>query len=193
MSPIGRFEEWFEEARAKASREHDFNAMCLSTVGENGMPSSRIVLLKQVDERGFVFFTNKHSRKSQELFAHKAAALCFYWTETGKQVRVEGYVSETDDAESDAYFATRSRESQLGAWASHQSEILANREELLTRYEEFSCRFEGKPVPRPAHWGGWRLAPIRIEFWQDGKHRLHTREVFMRDSSGEWTEMLLNP
>jgi pyridoxamine 5'-phosphate oxidase len=192
LHPIQRFQEWFEEARMLAGREHDWGAMCLSTADANGRPSSRIVLLKSVDERGFVFFTNKNSRKSQELKANSAAALCFYWTETGKQVRVEGLVEETGDAESDEYFAGRSRGSQVGAWASEQSTTLADRTDLIKRYEEFSAQFEGKPVPRPPHWGGWRLVPDRIEFWKNGAHRLHKREVFTRDKEG-WVSVLLNP
>lgn len=191
--PLKRFQQWFDEARDIVARQRDFNAMCLATVGENGMPSARIVLLKGVDEAGFVFYTNKNSRKSDELRANNAASLCFYWPETGKQVRVEGYVSETSDTESDDYFATRQRERQIGAWASYQSAPLASRTELKQRYDEYADKFKGKDIPRPPHWGGWRLEPVRIEFWENGSHRLHNRELFTRTAKGDWESILLNP
>ncbi|MBM3616952.1 MAG: pyridoxamine 5'-phosphate oxidase [Alphaproteobacteria bacterium] len=191
--PFQRFQQWFDEARHVESRQREFNAMCLSTVGADGMPSSRIVLLKGVDADGFVFFTNKTSRKSDELRQNDAAALCFYWPEVGKQVRVEGYVEDTTDAESDAYFASRQRESQIGAWASHQSQPLDSRAALLKRHEEFTERFKGQDVPRPPHWGGWRIRPVRIEFWENGSHRLHNRELFSRTANGTWQSTLLNP
>lgn len=193
VDPIKRFQQWFEEARQIINRQRDFNAVCLATVGAEGMPSARIVLLKHVDANGFVFFTNKTSRKSEELKGNDAAALCFYWPESGRQVRVEGHVSETDDTESDDYFNTRSRESQIGAWASHQSRPLSDRKELMQRFEAYSGQFKGQDVPRPPHWGGWRLNPTRIEFWENGSHRLHNREVFSRDGNGHWTSTLLNP
>lgn len=191
--PIQRFSDWFEEARGIVNRNRDFNAVCVATVGEDGMPSSRMVLLKGIDEGGFVFYTNKNSRKSSELKKNDAAALCFYWPETGKQVRVEGHVHETTDAESDDYFATRQRERQIGAWASEQSAPLESRGDLKARYDEFASKFKGKDVPRPPHWGGWRILPVRIEFWENGTHRLHNRELFSRDASGNWTSTLLNP
>lgn len=191
--PIARFRQWFDEARHIESRKREFNAVCLSTVGEGGMPSSRIVLLKGVDAEGFVFFTNKNSRKSCELRHNSAAALCFYWPEVGKQVRVEGYVEETTDAESDNYFASRPRESQIGAWASQQSSPLESRAELMRRRDEFNKKFKGQEVSRPPHWGGWRIRPIRIEFWENGNHRLHNRELFSHDDKGAWTSILLNP
>lgn len=192
-SPLKQFHQWFEEARSIVNRNRDFNAMCLSTVGKDGMPSSRIVLLKGVVEGGFVFYTNKNSRKSDELRANDAASLCFYWPETGKQVRVEGYVKETSDKESDDYFTTRQRERQIGAWASHQSAPLASRAELKQRYDEYAEKFKGKDVPRPPHWGGWSITPIRIEFWENGSHRLHNRELFSLNEKGQWESTLLNP
>lgn len=191
--PFQRFHDWFEEMRRVENRNRDFNAMCLSTVGEDGMPSLRIVLLKGFDAEGFVFFTNKTSRKSAELKHNGVAALCFYWPEVSRQVRVEGHVVEANEEESDAYFASRPRESQIGAWASDQSSPLENRAELISRLDGFTAKFKGQDVPRPPHWGGWRIRPIRIEFWENGSHRLHNRELFSRDENGHWTSTLLNP
>src|SRR5262249_50398351 len=149
-----------------------------------GKPSARIVLLKAFDERGFVFYTNLESRKSREIKANPFAALCFYWMPLDLQVRIEGKIEQVSDAEADAYFATRPRESQIGAWSSLQSRPLDSRDSLVKAVAENTKRFEGKPVPCPPHWSGWRVVPEKIEFWQQGTARLHEREVFMRDGDG---------
>jgi len=189
--PFALFDAWLSEARK--SEVNDFNAMALATVGAGGQSSVRMVLLKGHDPRGFVFYTNRESRKAQELGTDSKAALLFHWKSLRRQVRIEGPVSRVDDAESDAYFASRGRDSQLGAWASDQSRPLADRETFETRFEEMRARFEGGDVPRPPHWGGYRVTPQAIEFWLDREHRLHERRVFTRTSEGGWNEGLLFP
>ena len=181
--PIARFAALFEEARRKEGS--DPTAVSLATAGRDARPSARMVLLKGADPRGFVFFTNRESRKARDLDANPSAALCVYWPVLGVQVRVEGEVERVSEAESDEYFATRSRESQLGAWASAQSRPLASREALLAAFRQAEARFEGGPVPRPPYWGGYRVVPSRIEFWRAGDHRLHHRELFVREE-GAW-------
>ena len=166
--------------------------MVLSTADGDGQPSGRFVLLKAVDERGFVFYTNLESRKARALGANPRAALCFYWPELGKQVRVEGAVERVTDGEADAYFATRPRESQIGAWASKQSRTLASRQALDDRVAEVNARFDGVPVSRPPFWSGYRLVPAMIEFWTRDDARLHVRERYERSGS-RWTETLLFP
>ncbi|AUX24274.1 pyridoxamine 5'-phosphate oxidase [Sorangium cellulosum] len=168
----------------------DATAMTLATVDASGRPSARLVLLKGIDERGFLFFTNYASRKSAELAANPFAALCIHWAKAAEQIRVEGRVERLSDAESDAYFATRPRGSQIGAWASRQSEPLPSREVLLERVREIEARFEGRPVPRPPFWGGFRVVPDRIEFWRGQESRLHDREVYLRDGDGWRVERL---
>ncbi len=187
--PIALFGEWFERARAR--EPHEANAMTLATVDERGRPSARIVLLKSFDERGFVFHTNRLSRKGTELDGQKVAALCFHWAAGEEQVRVEGRVERISDAESDAYFASRPRGSRIGAWASLQSEELASREALEARVAEMEARFPGE-VPRPPHWGGYRVVPDRIELWKGRADRLHERRVFTRAREG-WVETRLFP
>src|SRR5262249_47418011 len=188
--PFTRFAEAF--ARAKSVEPHDPTAMSLATVDKRGAPSVRVVLLKEVDERGFVFYTNRTSKKGDDLKANPRAALCLYWPALGEQVRVEGTVEPVTDAESDVYFASRARESQLGAWASRQSRPLERYELLEERLHDLDDAYAGQEVPRPRHWGGYRVVPDRIEFWKSAPHRLHRREVYTR-AEGGWAMELLNP
>jgi len=187
--PIAEFQELFARAGA---REPDATAMALATADGTGAPSVRMVLLKAVDAAGFVFFTNYESRKAAELAANPRAALCFHWPTIGVQVRVEGGVERVTAAESEAYFATRPRESQLGAWASRQSRPLASAGALREEFARTSARFADQPVPRPAVWGGFRVRPQRIEFWHAGEHRLHDRVLYTRVGEG-WTVERLFP
>src|SRR4051794_33923293 len=188
--PHALFEAWLAEARA--SEPNDATAMALATADAAGRPSVRMVLLKGHDARGFVFYTNLDSRKSGELAANPNAALLFHWKSLRRQVRIEGPVAPVSDAEADAYFASRARESQLGAWASDQSRPLDRRETFEARYREMVARFEGGDVPRPPRWSGWRVIPERIEFWSDRAFRLHERRLFTRAGEG-WSEGLLYP
>lgn len=190
--PFEQFAEWFREAEAAVPV--DPNAMVLSTVGADGRPSSRVVLLKGFDPGGFVFYGNLESRKFRELRAHPWAALNFHWKPLEKQVRIEGRVTPVAKDEADAYFATRARGSQIGAWASRQSEPLSSRAVLEAAAKEVEARYAGKEVPRPPYWSGFRLAPDRIEFWKSGQFRLHDREVFRRASpDAPWTVERLYP
>ncbi|WP_434346063.1 pyridoxamine 5'-phosphate oxidase [Myxococcus virescens] len=186
--PIQRFAELFE--RAKQAIAVDPNAMVVATVGDDGRPSARVVLLKDFDARGFVFYTNHESRKGREARAHPYAALCFYWQPLNEQVRVEGRVERVTDAEADAYFQSRVRGSQVGAWASLQSQPLATRAELEARVAEVERKYAGQPVPRPPHWSGFRVVPDRIEFWHAQESRLHDRHVYLREDGGWRTQML---
>ena len=188
--PIAMFSELFEEARRLGTLEPE--AMVLSTADERGRPSNRYVLLKEVDQRGFVFYTNLESRKARNLAANPYAALCFYWPLIDKQVRVEGKAERVSDADADEYFASRPRESQIGAWASTQSAPLASRESLDRRVQEARERFEGRAVPRPPFWSGFRVAPAAIEFWTRHPARLHERALFARED-GRWVRTLLYP
>jgi len=184
--PFDRFAQIFARARAELPSGcfPDPNAMSLATVGPGGHPSNRIVLLKAFDERGFVFYTNLEGRKGRELMDNPNCALCFHWPPIELQVRIEGRAEKVEDAEADAYFATRARLSQLGAWASEQSRPIARPGDLERRVAEFDARFDGEEVPRPPNWSGFRVVPERIEFWHAGTNRLHDRTVYQRDGEG---------
>lgn len=188
--PHALFEAWFAEARA--TEPNDPEAVALATADAAGRPSVRMVLLKGHDERGFVFYTNLDSRKGDELAANPRAALLFHWKTLRRQVRIEGAISRVSDEEADAYFASRSRASQLGAWASEQSRALDVRRTLDDRYHATVARFGDGAVHRPPHWHGTRVAPEVFEFWRDGAHRLHERRTFTANESG-WTQGLLHP
>lgn len=190
--PIAQFLRWFDDA-AMLSGLRDPNAMCLSTVGEDGFPQGRVVLLKGVQEGGFVFYTNLRSDKARALTAHPRAALTFHWERLGRQVRVQGTVEGVSEADADAYFASRPRESRIGAWASEQSAPLVGREELEVRVRELEARWPGDDIPRPPYWGGYRVIPRAIEFWQERPGRLHDRFVYRRDPLGGWSVTRLNP
>jgi pyridoxamine 5'-phosphate oxidase len=187
-NPIDVFREWLAEA--EASEPNDPIAMSLATVDKAGNPSVRMVLLKGVDERGFVFYTNFQSRKGRELLAQPRAALGFHWKSLRRQVRVEGAIEPVSDEEADAYFSTRARVSQIGAWASDQSRPLDSRATLEARVAEIEARFAGQPIPRPPHWAGFRVVPAAIEFWKDGAYRLHDRILFRRQGLAWATERL---
>lgn len=191
VDPFALFTSWFAEARE--SEINDPDAMALATADAEGRPSVRMVLLKGHGPEGFTFYTNLDSRKGAELAANPSAAICLHWKSLRRQVRAEGPVVPVSDAEADAYFASRARDSQLGAWASEQSRPLDRRETFEARFEEVRSRFEGGAVPRPPRWSGFRLVPERIEFWSDRAHRLHERRLFTRTADGGWSEGLLYP
>lgn len=188
--PLALFDQWFAEARE--SEPNDPEAMALATVDPSAQPSVRMVLLKGHGPAGFVFYTNEQSAKGGQLAANPRAALLFHWKSLRRQVRIEGPVERVPDRDADVYFATRARDSQLGAWASDQSRPLDSSETFERRFAEMQQKFDGQGVPRPPHWGGYRVVPERIEFWTDRPHRLHERRLFVLEGEG-WAEGLLYP
>jgi pyridoxamine 5'-phosphate oxidase len=190
--PFGLFQAWMGEAIA--SEPDDPNAMAVATVDADGLPDVRMILLKGADERGFVFYTNRGSAKGRELEAAPKAALLFYWKSLHRQIRIRGPIEPVNAAEADAYFASRSRESRIGAWASEQSRPLESRAALEAEVARLTAEFAGKDVPRPPYWHGYRVVPLSIEFWASGAHRLHDRIVFRRALPGEpWVKTRLFP
>ena len=191
-NPFKLFNQWYEDA--SKSEVNDPNAMSLATVGGNSMPSVRIVLLKSHDQNGFVFYTNLKSRKGNELSKNPQAAIAFHWKTIRRQVRIEGITEPIAKDEADEYFQSRPRISQIGAWASQQSEPLDSREQLMNSVKSFEEKYQNVPIPRPQHWGGLRLRPNRIEFWQDGEYRLHDRFIFEKAADTDtWKITRLNP
>jgi len=189
--PIALFDTWLREARQAGVPLPE--SMALATIAPGGQPSVRMVLLKHADSDGFVFYTNINSRKAADLKANPRAALCFHWPELGRQVRVEGSVTPVSGAEADAYFATRPRESQLGAWASPQSSVLSSREELELRFSRAGLEYQGRDVPRPPFWSGYRLRPAQIEFWKELPNRLHDRVLYTKALDAGWSAQRLYP
>ena len=190
--PFEQFSRWL--ADAEASEPNDANAMTLATADIDGRPAARIVLLKDFDASGFVFYTNTESQKGRHLEVNPFASLCFHWKSLRRQVRVEGAVTSVSEAEADEYYASRPRGSRVGAWASQQSRPLADRPTLLAAVARFDAEYDGRDVPRPPYWSGYRLTPLRIEFWQDGEFRLHDRFLFSRASDGAaWSVQRLFP
>ncbi len=189
--PFELFDQWFKQAQA--SELNDPDAMALASVNSDGIPSVRIVLLKQWSKDGFVFFTNYSGRKSQELIATKKAAACLHWKSLRRQIRIVGEVDKISESNSDAYFATRARGSQIGAWASNQSQPLATRSELIKKVSDYEIEFADKAVPRPSYWGGFIIKPIEIEFWADGAFRLHDRFQLRQDTNKKWNAIRLYP
>ncbi len=190
--PFRLFAAWLQDATAAEPR--DPTAMTLATVDANGMPNARMVLLKGFDEHGFVFYTNKDSQKGQELDAHAKAALVFHWKSSNRQVRVRGTVEHVSDAEADAYFATRAKQAQIGAWASQQSRPLESRLAFEKAIARYAAKYAAGSVPRPDYWSGYRIVPLQIEFWQDRPFRLHDRIEFRREAPGKaWSKTRLYP
>jgi len=189
--PISLFEKWL--SKAAETEPSDPNAMSLATVGADGMPDVRIVLLKGLSADGFVFYTNGQSAKGQQLSETRQAALCFHWKSWKRQVRVRGAVSPVSAATSDEYFAQRARGSQIGAWASAQSQVVVSRDVMVDDVQAVEAKYEGQDVPRPPHWHGWSVLPEAIEFWQDGAFRLHDRLLFTTSTEGGWTKARLYP
>jgi len=190
-NPFHQFSRWFEDARQAQPEYAD--AMTVSTCGSDGVVSSRIALLKHFDEHGFVFFTNYNSRKGTQLSENPRISLCFFWQSLERSVRIEGVAVKTTTEESDAYFATRPRGSQLGAWASCQSRVIPGRGDLDQRFRELENTYRDRPVPRPPHWGGYRVIPVEIEFWQGREDRLHDRFVYRLREPKDWVIERLSP
>ena len=190
--PFELFEEWFEVAKKKEI--NDPNALALGTASKDGVPSVRMVLLKGFDKDGFIFYTNLKSQKSKELKENPNATMCFHWKSLLRQIRIVGKLNLVDDKIADDYYSTRAYESRIGAWASKQSSILKNRDELLNNLENFKKKYSDKDnVPRPDHWSGWNLKPSSIEFWLDGDNRIHERLKYTLDNNNNWEKSLLSP
>ncbi|MBD1137590.1 pyridoxamine 5'-phosphate oxidase [Pelagibacterales bacterium SAG-MED43] len=190
--PIQLFKEWME--KAKLSEPNDPNAVALATSSKNNIPSLRMVLLKDFNKNGFIFYTNLNSQKGNELKENPNAAMCFHWKSLLRQIRIIGKISLVPDEVADKYYSSRAYESQIGAWASNQSEKLKTRNQLIKSIEDYKKKFnDKKKVPRPNHWSGWNLSPDSIEFWLDGDNRIHERLKYTKNSNGEWTKSLLSP
>ena len=190
-NPIDLFTDWFNEA--KKTEINDPNALSLATVGKNGIPSVRMVLLKDFNKKGFVFYTNLNSRKSNEIKSNPNASMCFHWKSLLRQIRITGKIFNVSDSDADNYYKSRSYGSRIGAWASKQSSILNSRNELLKSIDEFKKKYpENLEVPRPNHWSGWNLVPTEIEFWLDGKNRIHERLRY-KNTNNKWEKSLLSP
>ena len=191
-NPIDLFVDWFNEA--KKTEINDPNALALATVGKNGTPSVRMVLLKDFNKKGFVFYTNLNSQKSNEIKYNPNASMCFHWKSILRQVRITGKLSNVSDEDADNYYNSRSYGSRIGAWASNQSSVLKSRDELLKSIEQFKKKYTSeKNIPRPKHWSGWNLNPLEIEFWLDGKDRIHERLRYTRKDDDKWEKDLLSP
>ena len=191
-NPLELFKEWFDEA--KKTEINDPNALALATSSKNGIPSVRMVLLKDFNEKGFVFYTNLKSKKSQDIQINPHASMCFHWKSLLRQIRITGSLSKVSDKEADEYFISRSYGSRIGAWASKQSTILNNRDELYKSIESYKKKYPSEiSVPRPKHWSGWNLNPYEIEFWLDGENRIHERLFYSKKSDGSWEKFLLSP
>ena len=190
--PMQLFKVWMDEA--KKTEPNDPNAVALATSNKKNLPSVRMVLLKDFNQKGFVFYTNLNSQKSNELKENPNAAMCFHWKSLLRQVRISGSVSSVSDKVADQYYNTRGYESRIGAWASKQSKVLSSRDELINSIEDYKKKFNDKNnVPRPSHWSGWNLSPLTIEFWLDGDSRIHERLKYSKDDNGIWTQSLLSP
>ena len=191
-NPIDLFVDWFNEA--KKTEINDPNALALATVGKNGIPSVRMVLLKDFNKKGFVFYTNLNSQKSKEIKSNPNASMCFHWKSILRQVRITGQLSNVTDEDADNYYNSRSYGSRIGAWASNQSSVLKSRDELLKSIEKFKKKYTNeKNIPRPKYWSGWNLNPIEIEFWLDAKDRIHERLRYTRKDDDKWEKDLLSP
>ena len=191
-NPFQLFEKWFEEA--KKNEINDPNALALGTVSKEGIPSVRMVLLKDYNEKGFIFYTNLNSQKGNEIKENPNASMCFHWKSLLRQIRIVGVLKQVDDKTADEYYKSRAYESRIGAWASKQSSVLNNREELLNAIENFKKKYQDKDnVPRPKNWSGWNLKPKSIEFWLDGENRIHERLKYTLDRNNNWIKILLSP
>ena len=191
-NPFQLFEKWFEEAKRKEI--NDPNALALGTASKTGVPSVRMVLLKGYDENGFIFYTNLNSQKGNEIKENPNASMCFHWKSLLRQIRIVGTLKQVDDKTADEYYNSRPYESRIGAWASKQSSVLKNRDELLNTLEDFKKKYKNKEnVPRPKNWSGWSLKPLSIEFWLDGDNRIHERLKYTLDKNGNWIKSLLSP